>query len=298
MRPLAAIESRGEMIFKGTAIGQASQFVMQGQPPVAGDLLFQHYKDHADGDERLLHVPDVGGDIGIGPVGNDKRMQEEEEGPDGKTGDNSQPACTASRQFAVKVDGGEGVDDAEAPIDRVAISSVGDKIAHREPAGGTKHGDDDAPAQKQGCGNPDDEAQRNPGDKRRLREQMQAIGCAGSKQRNGVQQKKAKTPSICNLIVSRGPYEDKSRQEIAGDHNGVQNGAWQPGGSVKDVRGGLDESKEEPQKPKIRLSLRMPATKQEQDDDEDRQSQEIGKKSVVHQGVLSGAGFFFQRGAQ
>ena len=62
----AVIEGVVEAVLEEAAIGQAGELVVEGEPLVGGDLLLQHDQDHADGDEGLLHVPDVGGDVGVG----------------------------------------------------------------------------------------------------------------------------------------------------------------------------------------------------------------------------------------
>ena len=64
----AAVDGVGEAVLEEAAVGEAGEFVVEGEPLVAGDLLLEHDEDHADGDEGLLHVPDVGGDVGVGGV--------------------------------------------------------------------------------------------------------------------------------------------------------------------------------------------------------------------------------------
>src|SRR5437899_2269019 len=117
----AAFERGGESVFKGSAVGQAGELVVVGEPAVAGDLLLEHNENHADGDEGLLHVPNVGGDVGVGAIGDDEGVKEEEEGPDDKSGEDGEAAGAAARQAAVEVDGGDGVDGPEIPVDGFAI---------------------------------------------------------------------------------------------------------------------------------------------------------------------------------
>ncbi len=55
-----ALERLDEAVFEEAAVGEAGELIVQGQPLVGGDLLFEHDDEHADGDEELLHVPDFG----------------------------------------------------------------------------------------------------------------------------------------------------------------------------------------------------------------------------------------------
>ena len=64
--PAGAVYGVGEALLEETAVGQAGELVVKREPLVAGDLLLKHEQDHTDGDERLLHVPDVRGDVGVG----------------------------------------------------------------------------------------------------------------------------------------------------------------------------------------------------------------------------------------
>ena len=67
----------GEAILEEAAVGEAGELVVEGVPLVAGDLLLEHDEEHADGDEELLHVPDLGGDVGvIGVVGRPRSGRE------------------------------------------------------------------------------------------------------------------------------------------------------------------------------------------------------------------------------
>jgi hypothetical protein len=79
------------------------------------------------------------------------------------------------------------------------------------------------------------------------------------------------TSPIRNLITARSPNEHNTSQKIANDYHHVESGAWKARGSIEDVSRGLNQRKEKPQKPEIRLSLWMVAAKQHQNDDEDRQ---------------------------
>ncbi len=79
----ASAHGMGEPVCEEAPIGEAGEFVVQGEPRVIGDLLLKHDEDHADGDEGFLHVPDMRGDLGIGCVfRHDPRVREEAKGPD------------------------------------------------------------------------------------------------------------------------------------------------------------------------------------------------------------------------
>ncbi len=292
----ATIERDGKAIFERPPVGQPRELVVQGEPTVIGDLLFQHDQDHTDGDEGLLHVPDVRGDVGIGAVSNDEGVQKEEERPDGEAGNNGEAACAVTRQLTVEVHRGNGIDDAQAPVDHLAVSAIGGKQTHPKPSYGEHQGRDQATAKIERGGHAEDEPECDPWQEGGLREEVQAIGGAEREQRDGVDQEKEEALPVCDLIIPGGPHEDETGQQVADDHDRVKGGAGRSVGTVKDVCARLDQGKKQSEEPEIRLSLRMVAAKQQQDDDEDRQSQEIGKKSVVHQVCFLVQASFYKEG--
>src|SRR5580704_1328646 len=77
-----AFQGLNETVLEEAAVSEAGELIMEGQPLVGGDLVFEHDDEHADGDKELLHVPDLG-DYGLpmGPVG-DPGMDEKAERPD------------------------------------------------------------------------------------------------------------------------------------------------------------------------------------------------------------------------
>ena len=85
-----ALEAWVRRSSKRRRLGEAGELVVEGEPLVAGDLLLEHDEDHADGDEGLLHVPDVGGDVGVGGVVDDPGMDEEAECPDEEAGEDGE----------------------------------------------------------------------------------------------------------------------------------------------------------------------------------------------------------------
>src|SRR4051812_4980890 len=98
------------MVFEGAAIGKSRQLIVQCHPSIAGDLLFEHDQDHADRDKRLLHVPHMRDDIGIGAERHDKWMNKETYCPDEEPGQDSETASALDGQTLLKFESGNGID--------------------------------------------------------------------------------------------------------------------------------------------------------------------------------------------
>src|SRR5580698_9638352 len=128
------LESVGEAVLEEAAVGEAGELVVEGEPLVTGDLLLEHDEDHADGDEGLLHVPDVRGDVGVGGVVDDPGMEEEAQRPDGEAGEDSEAAGAVAWEAALEVDGGDAVNDAEAPVNGRPVHGVGDEPGDAQPS--------------------------------------------------------------------------------------------------------------------------------------------------------------------
>ena len=254
---------------------------MVGEPAVAGDLLFEHDENHADGDERLLHVPDVRRDVGVGAMGDDEGVEEEEESPDDESGKDGKPASAAARQAAVEVDRRDRVDGAEIPVDGFAVFASRDEDRHENPAGGGEDGAEPALAQCDRRGGSDDEAQCDGREESCWAKDMQTVGGFDRYKRKRVEGEVEE--AVHASVLAGGPDEDQAGEEVAVDDDDMEGDAGRSVRRVEDVRQGLDEGEEETKEPEVRLLLRVAAAQQQQDDDKDRQGQEIGEKGKVHE---------------
>src|SRR5262249_4951745 len=119
-------DGAGEGGREGAAGWESGELVVVGEEVAVGCLLLPHDPDHAERDERPLHVPDLGGDVGKPEVlAYDPRMDDEEERPDCESGDDGESASAVAIQPLKEVEGCDGIDGGEAPVDGFAVV-VGD----------------------------------------------------------------------------------------------------------------------------------------------------------------------------
>ncbi len=130
---LGVEEGCDEALLEEPAVGETGELVVEGVPLVAGNLLLEHNEEHADGDEELLHAPDLGGEVGVlGMIGN-PGMQEEDESPQDKAADDSVLAEAFAGKPELEDDCGGEIEKEEAEVGGIAIEVVGDGEPHGYP---------------------------------------------------------------------------------------------------------------------------------------------------------------------
>ena len=116
-----ALEKRlRKPIVKEPAIWQAGEVIVQREIAIAGDLIFKHDHEHADGDEKLLQIPDV---LGVGEVDgmlDHPGVGEEAERPGGEAEHDGVTAGARGGQAAGEEDGRRHVDPEEDPVNGIA----------------------------------------------------------------------------------------------------------------------------------------------------------------------------------
>ncbi len=218
----AAVEGVVEVILEGAAVGQAGEIVVQGEPLVIGDLLLQHDENHAQGDESLLHVPDVGGDIGVVAIGDDEGVDEEAESPDVEAGQDGQTSGAFAGEAMLELERGDGVYGAEAPIDGFAELVVADEVADDQPSREMQSGNAPGAAEIKRAGAGDE---KTGGDGRivcRGLVDVQTVKSGDGKQGKGIEREVEEADLAGERMISGVPGEDRARDEIAVDDDDVQ----------------------------------------------------------------------------
>ena len=275
---VAAVECEGERLFEGAAVGQAGELVVEGEPLVADDLFFEHDEDHADGDEGLLHVPDVGGDVGELAVADDEGMDEEAERPDEEAGEDGEAAGAVAGQAVFEFEGGDGVDAGEAPVDGLAEFGVADQQADGDPAAEVKGGAEPGPAKEQGAAAGEQDAGDDGDEVRAGGVDVHAVEGVYGEQGNGVDGDVEEADLGADGMAAGVPGEDEAGEQIAVEHDDVQAAGREAAGGIEDVGDGLDEGDEQAEEPDAGLLLRMAMAHEQKDRNEDGEGREIGKE--------------------
>ena len=271
-----AVEGAGEAIFEEAAVGEAGEFVVECQPLIAGDLFLEHDEDHADGDEGLLHVPDVGCDVGVGGVLDDPGMYEEAERPDKEAGEDGEASGALAGEAVAEVDGGDEVDGAEAPVDDSPVVVLIDEEGHSEPADEMDGDEDGIATEEDGGSDSEDEAYGDDGKIRARLVDVESVEGVDDKQREAVEGDVEEASAAGDREISGGPVEDESCEEVAVDDGDVEVGFGYSDGGIEDVCDGLDKSDDEAYEPDVGALLRVAAPQHQQDPDEDGQRGQIG----------------------
>jgi len=107
--------------------------IVEGVPVVAGDAALEHDEEHADDDEELLHVPDLGGDVVVFRMVGDPGVEEKDKRPDDESGDDGVLADAFARETKLEDDGDGEVEKEESVVGGVAVERKGDGEPHGHP---------------------------------------------------------------------------------------------------------------------------------------------------------------------
>ena len=123
----------GQSILKQTLIGKTRKVIVESMPLVGRDLLLKQNKQHADGNEKLLQVPDFVSDGIVPRVVGDPGVEEEDKRPNRETDNDSNFAQTFAGQVELKDDRRGEIKNKKDKIRRVAKRAVGSKDPDRSP---------------------------------------------------------------------------------------------------------------------------------------------------------------------
>ncbi len=123
----------GQAVFEETAVGKASEMVVEGVPLVAGDALLEHDEEHADDDEELLHVPYLGGDFVELRMAGYPGVEEKNKGPDDESSDDGVLADALARKTELEDNGDGQIEKEEAVVGGVAVEAMRDGKPHGDP---------------------------------------------------------------------------------------------------------------------------------------------------------------------
>ena len=108
-----ALDGADQSILKEAAVGQAGQFVMQGQVFVVLELILKKKHDHAHCDDVLGQIPDFAFEMEVGKVIGDARSGNEDASPGKEAGDGDEgsrgcaPVGVPEMDGAAKINGEE-----------------------------------------------------------------------------------------------------------------------------------------------------------------------------------------------
>ena len=101
--------------------------VVEGMPLVSRDLLLQLNKQHADGDEKLLQIPDFVSDGIVPRMVGDPGVEEEDKRPNRKTDHDGNFAETFARKVELKDNRRGEIEDEQNKIGSIAERAIESK---------------------------------------------------------------------------------------------------------------------------------------------------------------------------
>ena len=145
------LDSCGKGVLEVAAIGETCKVIVEGIPLVAVDLLLQQNKQHADGDEKLLEIPDLVGDGVVPGMAGHPRMREKDEGPGDKTDDDGDFAETLPGKVELEYGGRGEIKDEEREVGGGAKTARGDKEPDGYPCAGLSQNEPPSVAELRGA---------------------------------------------------------------------------------------------------------------------------------------------------
>ena len=275
------LEGLKEAVFEEAAVGESGELIVESEPFVIGDLVFEHDDEHADGDEELLHVPDLGDEVlPVGTVG-DPGMDEEAERPDEESADDGDFSGASGGDTFLEGEAGEDVDAEEAPVCGSAVGVLMDEPGHGEPAGEVYEDEVPAAAEEVSGGKDAEKTGENGQVVGEMGGPVESAECDDAEEGDGVEDDVADAIAAGEGLEAGVRGEGEPGEDVGIELKDMQSTGQGAVGAVEGVGEGLEEDEEETQEPQVDGFSRMTSTQQNEDDHEDGHRREVREQIKV-----------------